>query len=226
MLSQKPVISDDVGNMDPTLLEMLLRNLATLSSVYHKPPEIFVSRQRLAVQKADELQVWITGKGAHTFSSAHALCSGLCLRRKSWLSTRLSDPLSTRLDPPWRPSCCPTPIQGHKFEDEDAGSSPKGDSSAQRALDAQPSVASAAGAPVVDLLGGLSEPVAAAGGVVRAPQGGIEDLLGGLDVGGPAASATASGQPQLPVLLSDPAKGVVVQVSQCGSQQHIPNTGL
>ena len=36
----------------------LLRQLATLSSVYHKPPEMFVSRQRLAVQKATELQVW------------------------------------------------------------------------------------------------------------------------------------------------------------------------
>jgi hypothetical protein len=31
--------------------------MSTLSAVYHKPPETFVSRQRLAVAKAEELQV-------------------------------------------------------------------------------------------------------------------------------------------------------------------------
>ena len=31
--------------------------IAMLSSVYHKPPETFVSRQRLAVTKAEELEV-------------------------------------------------------------------------------------------------------------------------------------------------------------------------
>ena len=57
VLAQKPVITDDAGNLDPVLLEKLLRQIATLASIYHKPPEMFVSRQRLAVQKADELQV-------------------------------------------------------------------------------------------------------------------------------------------------------------------------
>lgn len=95
--------------------------------------------------------------------------------------------------------------KGHKFEDEDAaaGSSPKGDS----ALDSSVSAVSAA--PSVDLLGGLSEPVASEG--PRAP-GGIDDLLGGLDIGGGGSSAADASQAQLPVLLSDPVKGVVVQV--------------
>ena len=34
-----------------------LVQIATLASVYHKPADTFVSRQRIAVQKADELQV-------------------------------------------------------------------------------------------------------------------------------------------------------------------------
>ncbi len=55
VLSQKPVITDDMGKLDPELLDTLLKHLATLSSVYHKPPEMFVSRQRLAVQKAAEM---------------------------------------------------------------------------------------------------------------------------------------------------------------------------
>jgi AP-1 complex subunit beta-1 len=49
------VISDDTGILDPLLLDKLLRHLATLSSIYHKPAETFVSRQRLAVQKVAEL---------------------------------------------------------------------------------------------------------------------------------------------------------------------------
>ena len=43
-LSEKPEISDDTFSLDPQLLEELLGNLATLSSVYHKPPEAFVMK--------------------------------------------------------------------------------------------------------------------------------------------------------------------------------------
>ena len=44
VLSEKPEISDDTFSLDPQLLEELLGNLATLSSVYHKPPEAFVMK--------------------------------------------------------------------------------------------------------------------------------------------------------------------------------------
>jgi AP-1 complex subunit beta-1 len=44
VLSEKPEISDDTFSLDPHLLEELLSNLATLSSVYHKPPEAFVMK--------------------------------------------------------------------------------------------------------------------------------------------------------------------------------------
>ena len=43
VLAEKAVISDDSNQIEPQLLENLVRNLSTLSSVYHKPPEAFVS---------------------------------------------------------------------------------------------------------------------------------------------------------------------------------------
>ncbi|KAK9841945.1 hypothetical protein WJX81_000273 [Elliptochloris bilobata] len=55
VLSEKPVIADTATALEPSLLSTLLANLSTLASVYHKPPEAFVSRTRLAVQRADEL---------------------------------------------------------------------------------------------------------------------------------------------------------------------------
>lgn len=40
VLAEKPVISDDSNQLDPSLLDELLGNISTLSSVYHKPPEV------------------------------------------------------------------------------------------------------------------------------------------------------------------------------------------
>lgn len=43
VLAEKAIISDDSNLIEPQLLQNLVRNLSTLSSVYHKPPEAFVS---------------------------------------------------------------------------------------------------------------------------------------------------------------------------------------
>ncbi|GAX83225.1 hypothetical protein CEUSTIGMA_g10651.t1 [Chlamydomonas eustigma] len=145
VLAQKPVITDDVGNLDQGLLDQLLRQVATLSSVYHKPPEMFVSRQRLAVQKADELQ-------------------------------------------------------DHQFEEEEV---PGAASTSTAAVAA----AATSAAPQVDLLNLDSGGPEAAAAPPRAV-GGIDDLLGGLDISSTSSSTPA---PQLPVLLSDPSKGLVIQ---------------
>jgi hypothetical protein len=51
VLAEKPVITDDSNNLDPLLLDQLLSQLSTLASVYHKPADTFISRQRMAVQK-------------------------------------------------------------------------------------------------------------------------------------------------------------------------------
>ena len=40
VLAEKPVIADTSSNLEPALLNVLLANLSTLSSVYHKPPEV------------------------------------------------------------------------------------------------------------------------------------------------------------------------------------------
>jgi AP-1 complex subunit beta-1 len=45
VLGDKPVIEDDTFKLDPVLLNSLIGQIATLSSIYHKPPEAFVVRR-------------------------------------------------------------------------------------------------------------------------------------------------------------------------------------
>lgn len=58
VLGDKPVIEDDTFRLDPGLLNVLIEQIATLSSVYHKPPDAFVVRrgagQGLGEGEADE----------------------------------------------------------------------------------------------------------------------------------------------------------------------------
>ncbi|KAF2291811.1 hypothetical protein GH714_035699 [Hevea brasiliensis] len=54
VLAEKPVISDDSNQLDPSVLDGLLANIATLSSVYHKPPEPFVTRTKTTAQKTED----------------------------------------------------------------------------------------------------------------------------------------------------------------------------
>mmetsp|Transcript_10625 Transcript_10625/g.15996 ORF Transcript_10625/g.15996 Transcript_10625/m.15996 type:complete len:934 (-) Transcript_10625:43-2844(-) len=46
VLSQKPLISDASLRLEPALLDDLVSHISTLASVYHKPPETFVSKLR------------------------------------------------------------------------------------------------------------------------------------------------------------------------------------
>ncbi|KAI4145192.1 MAG: hypothetical protein L6R39_003909 [Caloplaca ligustica] len=55
VLSDKPPITSTIQSLPPQLLDRLLTELSTLSSVYHKPPEAFIGQGRYgadAVQKA------------------------------------------------------------------------------------------------------------------------------------------------------------------------------
>eukprot|EP00357_Protocruzia_adherens_P001477 CAMPEP_0115019144 /NCGR_PEP_ID=MMETSP0216-20121206/29252_1 /TAXON_ID=223996 /ORGANISM="Protocruzia adherens, Strain Boccale" /LENGTH=911 /DNA_ID=CAMNT_0002390525 /DNA_START=118 /DNA_END=2853 /DNA_ORIENTATION=- len=57
VLSEKPTIHDDSYTLDSILLDKLIENIGTLSSVYHKAPETFVSKIREnmnAREKAEE----------------------------------------------------------------------------------------------------------------------------------------------------------------------------
>ena len=68
VLAEKPTITDDTGSLEGTLLNQLLGNISMLSSVYHKPPEAFVSRTRMAVQRAEDFDepVMQNGEEVHT----------------------------------------------------------------------------------------------------------------------------------------------------------------
>jgi AP-1 complex subunit beta-1 len=55
VLGDKPVIEDDTFRLEPALLNVLIGQIATLSSVYHKPPEAFVVRgPRAAAEEFEE----------------------------------------------------------------------------------------------------------------------------------------------------------------------------
>ena len=53
-MAEKPVITSDSNQLEPSLLDELLTNISTLSSVYHKPPEAFVTRLKTTVQKTED----------------------------------------------------------------------------------------------------------------------------------------------------------------------------
>ena len=54
VLAEKPTISDDSNNLDQSLLDDLLANIATLASVYHKRADAFVSRARTVAPREDD----------------------------------------------------------------------------------------------------------------------------------------------------------------------------
>lgn len=76
VLAEKPVISDDSNQLDPSLLDELLANIATLSSVYHKPPDSFVTRVKTTPQRSEEEDYPDGSEAGYSESSAHAPDSG------------------------------------------------------------------------------------------------------------------------------------------------------
>ena len=68
VLAEKPVIADTSSNLEPALLDVLLANLSTLSSVYHKPPEvrpvICIQAEHCSAAMQQE-----TGLGKHEYMS-------------------------------------------------------------------------------------------------------------------------------------------------------------
>ncbi|GER30335.1 AP-2 complex subunit beta [Striga asiatica] len=70
VLAEKPVITDDSNQLDASLLDELLANIATLSSVYHKPPEAFVTRVK-TVQKTEE-EEYPDGEDGYSETPANA----------------------------------------------------------------------------------------------------------------------------------------------------------
>jgi AP-1 complex subunit beta-1 len=54
VLSEKPEIGDDTFTLEPSLLDALISQIATLASVYHKPPEAFVMKSMLVSTSAPD----------------------------------------------------------------------------------------------------------------------------------------------------------------------------
>ncbi|KAJ3691718.1 hypothetical protein LUZ61_020882 [Rhynchospora tenuis] len=77
VLAEKPVISDDSNQLEPSLLDELLANIATLSSVYHKPPEVFVTRAKVVAARTDE-EEYLDGNGETAYSEtpSHVVSGG------------------------------------------------------------------------------------------------------------------------------------------------------
>ncbi|RWR89005.1 Clathrin/coatomer adaptor [Cinnamomum micranthum f. kanehirae] len=75
VLAEKPVISDDSNQLDPSLLDELLANIATLASVYHKPPDAFVTRVKTAVQRPDDEEYPDGSESGYSDTPANAVDS-------------------------------------------------------------------------------------------------------------------------------------------------------
>nr|XP_043627939.1 beta-adaptin-like protein B [Erigeron canadensis] len=69
VLAEKPVISDDSNQYDSSLLDELLANIATVSSVYHKPPETFITRVKTVQTTEEEYPDGIEGGYTETSST-------------------------------------------------------------------------------------------------------------------------------------------------------------
>ncbi|KAJ8764856.1 hypothetical protein K2173_010321 [Erythroxylum novogranatense] len=77
VLAEKPVITDDSNQLDASLLDELLANIATLSSVYHKPPEAFVTRVKTATQRSEDEEYPDGSETPYSESPAHPADGGV-----------------------------------------------------------------------------------------------------------------------------------------------------
>ncbi|CAL0311384.1 unnamed protein product [Lupinus luteus] len=104
VLAEKPVITDDSNQLEPSLLDELLANIATLSSVYHKPPEAFVTRVLSSAQRTEEEDYPEGSETGYSESSANPT-NGIA----SPPATRQSALASATAAPATPPSVVPVP---------------------------------------------------------------------------------------------------------------------
>ena len=186
VLSEKPVIADDAGAMDPSLLKDLLQNVSMLASVYHKPAETFVAHARTRVLRAEDLAQHSLGSEDGIFGGGDAGGGAGSVQPGGRAGGDLLGDLMS--------------LDGGQGQGGAPPAAPSG---------------GAAVAPPGDLMGdllSLESPAAAPAPVPAVPAGATGaaadpfDVMGGMG-GGPAAPAA----PALPVLLTaDKGKGVQV----------------
>ncbi|KAG8097257.1 hypothetical protein GUJ93_ZPchr0013g35464 [Zizania palustris] len=114
VLAEKPVISDDSNQLDSSLLDDLLANISTLSSVYHKPPEAFVSRVKTA-PKADDEEFADTAETGYSGEAASSCSPAAAPAAPAPMPDLLGDLMGTDnaivpVDEPTAPSGPPLPV--------------------------------------------------------------------------------------------------------------------
>lgn len=107
-MAEKPVISDDSNLLEPSLLDELLANIATLSSIYHKPPEVFVTRAKVVTAKTDE-EEYLDGNSETAYSEtpSHVVSGGSPTASASAVAST-SQPASRA--PPTGPAAAAAPL--------------------------------------------------------------------------------------------------------------------
>lgn len=192
VLANKPIITDDSATLEPALLKTLMEQISTLASVYHKPADTFVSRQRLAVQTVDSV-------AGRTFEEEEGTSAAAAAAQAGVLDN------GAAAAAPAAPSSAP--VVDLLGDDLLGGPTPP---------------AAAAPAPAAagldDLLGGMSLGSSAAAAPAAAIPAAAAvaadpfDLLGGSLSAAPAAAPAAAAASDLPVLLTaDKGKGLVVR---------------
>jgi hypothetical protein len=188
VLAEKPTISGPADGTDPALLRELLSELGSLSSVYHKPAASFVSKARLAVQRADDLAAGARGSASGDSGAAKRLRAlpAPCLHWH-WPCTRMQ---AAQLPADPAPPCSPS---AELLTSAAVGESPLAGGNASSGATPTGAAAAAAVPPpaVPDLLGDLLDldvpapaPAPAAGAPPAAPAG---------DLGSGAAAGQAKG---------------------------------
>ncbi|KAL4516056.1 hypothetical protein Ndes2526B_g00766 [Nannochloris sp. 'desiccata'] len=194
VLAERPVITDAKENLDPAVLDELLGELGALSSVYHRPSGTFVTKTRMAVQRAEDLEKARVAAAASVAAGADAGSVGL----------------SSTLE--------------QQSQHGDGESAHSAGSSAAATPQAAATVPAAAPVPDLlgDLLD-LDMGVPAAPAAAPVAAGGVVDLLGDLNLGttttataapvapAPASSTTTTSR-FLPVLVdATKGKGLVIR---------------
>ncbi|XP_057977530.1 beta-adaptin-like protein B [Malania oleifera] len=106
VLAEKPVINDDSNQLDSSLLDELLANIATLSSVYHKPPDAFVTRVKATAQRTEEEDYPDGSETGYSESLSNAVDSAA-----SPPTTSSSTPYAAARQPaPAAPAPAPAPV--------------------------------------------------------------------------------------------------------------------
>lgn len=88
VLSEKPPIVSTIHSLPPALLEQLLTELSTLSSVYHTPPEQFVGQGRFGADAVQRAAI------EYVLQSAELLYAILTLYHREQIQNARDNPLA------------------------------------------------------------------------------------------------------------------------------------